>query len=328
MLDEASLDAFRDAVWALTGLIRVTFGATARRTRAGRAPAAGDGRRRCRHRPPRPRGELRRRADLGAIGALRGSAGGPRARGRRRRHRGDPQVVARGRSRTSTTIIAAGLAGDRRLGCEPVAPRGSLQRAPRRRRRPAPFPRRDLAEQHQRAAWHQHVARHSRQHRLRRPPEVRHVERVDRCGTSGRRGSRRRTRQPGTPHVQPPRARRSACAPSRSRTASGPGPPPARRPSGDRPRASTVTPWPQPDVQHAVARREAQPLDGPGCRAAGRVTRGRPPARLARPRPLIGSRGDPAPRTRPARSVRRAATTRRPRGRRPGPCPPRTGSSC
>ena len=56
VLDEASLDAFREAAWRLTGLIRVRLRAErVGRRRAARAPPAGDRRRRGRRCPPRAR---------------------------------------------------------------------------------------------------------------------------------------------------------------------------------------------------------------------------------------------------------------------------------
>ena len=67
VLDEASLDAFRAAVWALTGLIRVRLrdGRLDRRGAAGARPGL-DRRRRGRLGPPRPR---RRRSAAPASGA-------------------------------------------------------------------------------------------------------------------------------------------------------------------------------------------------------------------------------------------------------------------
>ena len=89
-----SLDAFRAAAWALTGLIRVRLRKDGDdRRRAARAPPAGDRRRRRRLGPPRPRCDVHRRAGLGSVGAVRRSASRSRPRGPRRRRRRDPALT-------------------------------------------------------------------------------------------------------------------------------------------------------------------------------------------------------------------------------------------
>ncbi len=90
VLDDASLDRLREAIWALTGLIRVfPRGGGATDDEPFALERRRDGRRPRRPRPPRARRPLRRRARLGRLGPLRGAARRPRARARgRRRGRG------------------------------------------------------------------------------------------------------------------------------------------------------------------------------------------------------------------------------------------------
>ena len=112
VLDDASLDRLREAIWALTGLIRV-FSARRRsgRRRAVRAADRRDGRRRRGPRPPRARRGVHRRADLGRVGAVRRPACRARARGRgRRRRRGGDAV---GRSLREPGVATDGRSAER-----------------------------------------------------------------------------------------------------------------------------------------------------------------------------------------------------------------------
>ena len=91
VLDEASLDAFRAAVWALTGLLRVRL----RKDGSDRSTAPRPRSRLVRRRrgglgPPRPRGDVQRRSRVGSVRAVRRTARGTRPRGQGRRRRGDP----------------------------------------------------------------------------------------------------------------------------------------------------------------------------------------------------------------------------------------------
>ena len=93
VLDEASLDAFRAAVWALTGLIRVRLRKDGSTDPDPLALEPGrDRRRRRRPRPSRPRRHLQRRPGLGSVGPLRRPARRPRPCRPRRRHRRDPAL--------------------------------------------------------------------------------------------------------------------------------------------------------------------------------------------------------------------------------------------
>ena len=94
VLDDESLDRLREAIWRLTGLIRVyPRRAGRRRRRAVRAHRWRDRRGRRRSRPSRRRTVVHRGAPVGAVRTLRRSARRtrPRRRGRRRR-RGRPAV--------------------------------------------------------------------------------------------------------------------------------------------------------------------------------------------------------------------------------------------
>ena len=93
VLDEASLVAFCDAVWALTGLIRVWLrkdGATDEEPIA--LDPGFDGGRRGRFHPSRPRLELQRGACVGAVRAIRGPAGWTRSSGQRWGRRRDRRL--------------------------------------------------------------------------------------------------------------------------------------------------------------------------------------------------------------------------------------------
>ena len=108
VLDEASLDAFRAAVWELTGLIRIRLhngGSVDPEPR--RDGARFDGHRRGRLGPPRPRGGVQRGAGVGPIGAVRWPARRSRPRGPRRRRRGDPAV-----GRLGGSVLGAGRGPD------------------------------------------------------------------------------------------------------------------------------------------------------------------------------------------------------------------------
>ena len=94
VLDEASLDAFRAAVWALTGLIRVRLRKDGSiDPRAPRARPRRDRRRRGGLGPPRPRRDVQRRSRLGPVRAVRRPARRARPRGPGRRRRGDPVLT-------------------------------------------------------------------------------------------------------------------------------------------------------------------------------------------------------------------------------------------
>ena len=93
ILDERSLDAFREAVWALTGLIRVRLrhdGVVDEEPLALDPGSTVEDVADCG--PPRPRRELHRRPGLGNIGPIRRPARRSDTRGRRWRRRGDPHV--------------------------------------------------------------------------------------------------------------------------------------------------------------------------------------------------------------------------------------------
>ncbi len=93
ILDDRSLDAFREAVWALTGLIRVRLRHDGDRRRRTTGARPRIDRRGCRRLgPPRSRRELHRGAGVGNVGPVRRAACRPNPRGRRRRCRGDPHV--------------------------------------------------------------------------------------------------------------------------------------------------------------------------------------------------------------------------------------------
>ena len=85
---------FREAVWRLTGLVRVYLRhGGERRRRAGRAPPGRDGRGRRGRDPPRARGDASRAARIwGPSARFDGPAGRPRPRRRGRRRRRDPAL--------------------------------------------------------------------------------------------------------------------------------------------------------------------------------------------------------------------------------------------
>jgi small GTP-binding protein len=95
VLDETSLEAFREAVWRLTGLIRVYLRHDREPDDDPVTPPACDGRGRRTNDPPRARRELPRRPGVGPLGALRGPASRARPRRRGRRYGRDPRLVGR-----------------------------------------------------------------------------------------------------------------------------------------------------------------------------------------------------------------------------------------
>ena len=114
VLDDESLDRLREAIWALTGLVRVFLRHGRRgRRRAARAAPGRDGRGRRGRDPPRARGDVHGRPRLGPVGALRRPARRPRARRGGRRRRGDRALAAdhrdarRHRQRRSASTSAA-----------------------------------------------------------------------------------------------------------------------------------------------------------------------------------------------------------------------------
>ena len=129
VLDEPSLDAFRDAVWALTGLIRVWLrkdGATDEEPLA--LEPEFDGGRRGQFHPSRPRLELQRGAGLGAVRAVRGPAGRTGSPGQRRGRRRDRRL----------SFGSRGLPGSATLGADGHDDRSRLRAVPcRRAGRPA-----------------------------------------------------------------------------------------------------------------------------------------------------------------------------------------------
>ena len=93
VLDEPSLDAFREATWRLAGLLRVHLRSNgaidpepvALRPGATVAEVADCG-------PSRSRGDVQRRAGVGSVGTVRRAASRARAPGRRRGRRRDPPL--------------------------------------------------------------------------------------------------------------------------------------------------------------------------------------------------------------------------------------------
>ena len=95
VIDEASLEAFREAAWRLTGLIRVRLRTDGRDgPGAARARSRRDGRGRRRLDPPRRRGDVHRRPRLGPVGPLRRPARRARPRRPGRRRRRDPPLTS------------------------------------------------------------------------------------------------------------------------------------------------------------------------------------------------------------------------------------------
>ena len=94
ILDEASLQAFRDAAWRLTGpdpRLSPVDGDDG--PGADRARSRLHGRDRRPLGPPRPRRDLHRRSGVGSVGSIRWPARGSRPSRPRRRRGGDPAIV-------------------------------------------------------------------------------------------------------------------------------------------------------------------------------------------------------------------------------------------